>query len=90
MGLLLKTLFVSTALQDEDVKKLIDETVNKYLQAGAEIVYLSMPSIKYSLPVYYILSSAEAASNLGRFDGIRYGKRAENFEGLTDLYVKSS
>ena len=48
-----------------------------------------MPSIPHALSAYYIISSAEASSNLARFDGIRYGYRAKEFDDITDLYLKS-
>ena len=47
------------------------------------------PLRQYALPTYYIMSSAEASSNLARFDGVKYGYRAEHYDGLVDLYVKS-
>lgn len=56
---------------------------------GARIVELSMPSLDYALPAYYLLSSAEASSNLARFDGIRYGHRAEKYTSLADMYCKT-
>jgi aspartyl-tRNA(Asn)/glutamyl-tRNA(Gln) amidotransferase subunit A len=48
-----------------------------------------MPIVKYAIPTYYIIAAAEASSNLSRYDGIKYGYRAENFEDLLDLYTKS-
>jgi aspartyl-tRNA(Asn)/glutamyl-tRNA(Gln) amidotransferase subunit A len=60
-----------------------------YKALGAELVDISLPLIGYTLPVYYILACAEASSNLARYDGVKYGYRAEKFEGLTDLYVRS-
>ena len=54
---------------------------------GAEIVQISLPTIKYALPSYYVLALSEASSNLARYDGVRYGFRAENPSGdLTDMY----
>lgn len=58
-------------------------------QQGAEIVQVSMPALKNALPAYYVISSAEASSNLARFDGIKYGFRSENFEGIEQLYERS-
>jgi aspartyl-tRNA(Asn)/glutamyl-tRNA(Gln) amidotransferase subunit A len=57
--------------------------------AGAEIVNISLPHTKYALPTYYIIAPAEASSNLARYDGIRYGHRAENPKDLQDLYCRS-
>lgn len=56
---------------------------------GAEIVEISLPKLKYSIGIYYILATAECSSNLARFDGVRYGYRTENPENLLDLYCKS-
>lgn len=53
---------------------------------GAKIEYIEMPFLDYVIPTYYILASAEASSNLSRFDGVKYGFRGENFDGLTDMY----
>ena len=74
---------------DEEVRKAIEDTLSFYKANGAEIVDVSLPSIDKALAVYYVLSSAEAASNLSRFDGIKYGNRAENYDSLIDLYYKS-
>ena len=71
-----------------DVKENIDNAIKFYKDHGAEIVDVSLPSISKALSVYYILSSAEAASNLSRYDGIRYGKR-ETGKDLIDTYYKS-
>ena len=56
---------------------------------GAEIVEVSLPHTKYALPTYYILAPAEASSNLARYDGVRFGHRAEGVSDITDLYEKS-
>lgn len=56
---------------------------------GAEVREVSIPSLAYALPAYYVLSSAEASSNLARFDGVRYGHRAAEYADLEELYVKS-
>lgn len=58
-------------------------------QMGAEVLWVDMPSLKYALPAYYVLSSAEASSNLARFDGVRYGYRSEEYEDITQLYINS-
>ena len=60
-----------------------------YESLGAEIFEFSLPMTKYALPAYYIMSSAEASSNLARFDGVKYGYRAENYTDLTDMYLKT-
>lgn len=56
---------------------------------GAEIVEVSLPTAKHALPAYYIISSAEASSNLARFDGVRYGRRAEGYADVEELYTRS-
>ncbi len=61
----------------------------KYREAGAELVELSVPSLKAALPVYYIIACAEASSNLGRYDGIRYGFRASNYSSVDDMVIKT-
>ena len=73
----------------EEVRKAVLAAAETYKQLGAEVVEISLPLSRYALPIYYILSSAEASSNLARFDGVKYGYRAKNFDGLVDLYVKS-
>ncbi len=56
---------------------------------GATVKEIDLPSLEYALPAYYVLSSAEASSNLARFDGVRYGHRAAEYADLEELYVKS-
>lgn len=73
----------------EEVSNSVLAAAETYRQLGAEVVEISLPLSKYALPIYYILSSAEASSNLARFDGVKYGYRAEQFDGIIDLYVKS-
>lgn len=70
---------------DEEVRARIEEAISVLKENGAEIVELSIPATEYALPVYYILQPAEAASNLARYDGMRYGKRAEG--GLDESYI---
>ena len=74
---------------DPAVKAVFDATAAKLEAAGAELVPVSLPHTKYAVATYYIIAPAEASSNLSRFDGIRYGNRAENPENLIDLYRKS-
>jgi len=62
---------------DEDVRKAFDETVAKLEAAGHTIVHKEMSNTKYDIATYYILATAEAATNLARYDGVRYGRRAE-------------
>ena len=72
-----------------EVRREIERTIEFYRENGAEIVNISLANISKALAVYYILSSAEASSNLSRFDGIKYGVRGEGFDGVVDLYYKS-
>lgn len=76
---------------NSDIGKAFDQALKALQQAGAEIIYVSAPiSLKYGIPTYYLVSSSEASSNLARYDGVRYGYRAnfENFHGVTleDFY----
>ncbi len=73
----------------EDVKEAVLEAAKKYEEMGAEIVYFDLPALKFALPVYYILACAEASSNLGRYDGIRYGYKTEHYEGIHDMICKT-
>lgn len=72
-----------------DVKECVLSAAKVYESLGAEIVDLSMPSIDHALAAYYVISSAEASSNLARFDGVRYGYRTSEFEDIDELYRKS-
>ncbi len=73
----------------EVVKKQVLAAADQYKAMGAEVFEISLPLVDYALPIYYILSSAEASSNLARFDGVKYGFRAEGIEEITQLYVQS-
>jgi aspartyl-tRNA(Asn)/glutamyl-tRNA(Gln) amidotransferase subunit A len=74
---------------DADIREAIEGVKAKLQKAGCTLVPISMPHTKYSIAVYYILTTAEASSNLARFDGIRYGYRTKNAASLNDTYVKS-
>lgn len=71
------------------VQQKILETIEVYRSAGAEIVDISLPLIEYSIAIYYLIATAEASSNLSRYDGIRYTRRASGGETLLDLYKNS-
>jgi len=74
----------------EEVRKAVLAAADSYKAMGAEVFEISLPLVDYALPIYYILSSAEASSNLARFDGVKYGYRTPNAgDDLIDLYVKS-
>ncbi len=80
--------FFGEGLQGE-IRQSILAAAKTMERQGAEIVQVSMPALKNALPSYYVISSAEASSNLARFDGIKYGFRSENFEGIEQLYERS-
>ena len=71
----------------EDVKEAV-LTAIKSLQ-GAEIVEITMPAVKYALPAYYIIACAEASSNLGRYDGIRYGVKTDSYGSIHEMVCKT-
>lgn len=71
------------------IKGAIDAAIEQYKNAGAEVVEVSIPALKLALPVYYIIACAEASSNLGRYDGIRYGYRAANYSSVDDMITKT-
>ena len=72
-----------------EVKQKLEEAIEKYKEMGAEVEEFSLDIANYSLATYYIIACAEASSNLGRFDGIRYGYRTPNFNSLKDIYRNS-
>ena len=74
---------------NEEVKAKLKEAIEKYKEMGAEVEEFSLDIANYALATYYIIACAEASSNLGRFDGIRYGYRTENFTNLKEIYKNS-
>ena len=72
-----------------EIKKVVEEAMENFKKLGAEIVPISLPNTEFAPATYYILAPAEASSNLARFDGVRYGYRAENYDGIMDMYVKT-
>ena len=74
---------------NEEVKSKLKEAIKTYENLGAEVEECSLDVAKYSLATYYIIACAEASSNLGRFDGIRYGYRTKNYSNLDELYKNS-
>lgn len=74
---------------DGDVKTSVLAAAEKYKEMGAELVECSMPSLKFAIPAYYLISSAEACSNLSRYDGIKYGHRSKSGESYEEL-IKNS
>lgn len=71
------------------VKEAVMNTAKVFEKNGAELVNVNLPSTDYALSAYYILACAEASSNLARFDGVKYGFRAEKFENLNDMYERT-
>ncbi|MEE6657895.1 Asp-tRNA(Asn)/Glu-tRNA(Gln) amidotransferase subunit GatA [Pediococcus acidilactici] len=74
---------------NEDVKATIKQAVQTLTDSGATVEEVSLPRSNYGVAAYYIIGSSEASSNLQRFDGIRYGYRADDVKNLEDVYVKS-
>ena len=73
----------------EDVQKAMQKAVEDYKNLGCEIVEISLPKLKYSIGIYYILATAECSSNLARFDGVKYGYRTPDAKNLTEMYTKT-
>jgi aspartyl-tRNA(Asn)/glutamyl-tRNA(Gln) amidotransferase subunit A len=80
--------YIAEGINDE-VRKSILDAVETLKKLGAEVEEFSLPVNEYAIPAYYLISSAEASSNLARYDGIKYGYRAEKFTDLVDLYRQS-
>jgi aspartyl-tRNA(Asn)/glutamyl-tRNA(Gln) amidotransferase subunit A len=74
---------------DDEVRKSVDAAIQKLAKSGCEIVPISLPHTKYAIPTYYIVATAEASSNLARFDGVRYGYRASDAHSLSEMYRRS-
>lgn len=73
----------------DEVRQAIEKSMQVYRELGAELVEIDLPQLSYALPVYYILSCAEASSNLGRFDGIRYGYKTQHYTDVNDMICKT-
>lgn len=71
------------------IGSVVQAAIDEYRKLGAEIVAISLPNTRLSIPVYYVLAPAEASSNLSRYDGVRYGHRAPEYNDLMDMYCKS-
>jgi len=74
---------------DGEVRNAVETAIEKLRSLGCEIVPVSLPHTEYAIPTYYIVATAEASSNLARFDGVRYGYRARNARALSDMYRRS-
>ena len=74
---------------DSEVKDAIFKAAEVLKQKGAIVEEFDLSLVEYAIPAYYVIASAEASSNLSRFDGVKYGYRTEEYEGLHNMYKKS-
>jgi aspartyl-tRNA(Asn)/glutamyl-tRNA(Gln) amidotransferase subunit A len=74
---------------EEDVSNAVERSIENFASLGAKIVDIELPYAKYGIAVYYIIATAEASSNLARYDGVRYGFRAEDAHELRQMYFKT-
>ena len=74
---------------DAEVRSAVEAAVQKLAKAGCEIVQISLPHTKYAIPTYYVIATAEASSNLARYDGVRYGHRSAESKSLSAMYCRS-
>ena len=74
---------------DREVKDALDKALKMFEKLGARIEEVSLPHTEYSLPTYYLIATAEASSNLARYDGVQYGYRTEDYEDLSSMYQKT-
>jgi aspartyl-tRNA(Asn)/glutamyl-tRNA(Gln) amidotransferase subunit A len=74
---------------DSEVRTAVEAAIQNLAALGCEIVPVTLPHTKYAIPTYYIVATAEASSNLARFDGVRYGYRAEEARSLSDMYRRT-
>lgn len=72
-----------------EIQEAVRKAAAQFEEMGATVEEVSLPTLAYGIPAYYIIASSEASSNLQRFDGVRYGYRAENVNSLEELYIKS-
>jgi aspartyl-tRNA(Asn)/glutamyl-tRNA(Gln) amidotransferase subunit A len=74
---------------DPEIRQAIEITLDKFRSEGAEIVPVSLPHTRYAIPTYYVVATAEASSNLARYDGVRFGYRAAAAKTLSKMYRES-
>ncbi|MBX3297380.1 MAG: Asp-tRNA(Asn)/Glu-tRNA(Gln) amidotransferase subunit GatA [Acidobacteria bacterium] len=74
---------------DEEVRAAVEASIENFRKLGCEVVDIELPHAKYGIAVYYIIATAEASSNLARYDGVRYGVRAEDAHELRQMYFKT-
>ena len=72
-----------------DVEKAMKNAIDTYKKLGAEVIEVSLPNLKHSIGIYYILATAECSSNLARFDGVKYGYRTPDAKNLMEMYTKT-
>src|SRR5579884_727168 len=74
---------------DSEVRSAVEAAIQKLAKLGCEIVEVSLPHTKYAIPAYYLVATAEASSNLARFDGVRYGLRVKGVRSLSEMYRRT-
>jgi aspartyl-tRNA(Asn)/glutamyl-tRNA(Gln) amidotransferase subunit A len=74
---------------DPEVRGAVELGIQELANAGAEIVHVSLPHTAYAIPTYYVIATAEASSNLARYDGVRYGLRADDAKTLSEMYRRT-
>ena len=74
---------------DEEVRQAVEAAIDKLKGLGCEIVPVSLPHTPYAIPTYYLIATAEASSNLARYDGVRYSHRARGVKTLSEMYRRS-
>jgi aspartyl-tRNA(Asn)/glutamyl-tRNA(Gln) amidotransferase subunit A len=74
---------------DADIEKAVRRAIGEYEEMGARITEISLPNSELCVPCYYVIAPSEASSNLSRFDGVRFGHRAKDYDDLMDMYMKT-
>src|SRR5205823_9847783 len=74
---------------DPEVRSAVEAAIQRLAKCGCEVVSISLPHTEYAIPTYYLVATAEASSNLARYDGVRYGYRASGVRSLSDMYRRS-
>ena len=74
---------------DSETRNAVETAIQRLAKLGCEVIEVSLPHTKFAIPAYYLVATAEASSNLARFDGVRYGYRAANVHSLSDMYRRS-
>jgi aspartyl-tRNA(Asn)/glutamyl-tRNA(Gln) amidotransferase subunit A len=74
---------------NQDIKVILEQVIDSYQKMGVNFKEISLPNSHLSIPVYYVIAPAEASSNLSRYDGVKFGYRAEEFKDLEEMYLKT-